>query len=75
MCDKIDPTIPKILVITDIGRDIDDMLALCLLKGYESIGRCNLVGIVATGGVGRTRAALARGCLRKMDYQVCYMQD
>jgi hypothetical protein len=62
--------VPKILVITDIGRDIDDMLALCLLKGYEDMGKCQLVGVVATGGNGRKRGAITRGVLRKLGWQV-----
>jgi len=50
-----------ILLITDIGRDIDDTLALLAIKGYEDV--IELVGVVATGGNGANRAYLARAWL------------
>lgn len=54
------------LLITDIGRDIDDTLALLALHGYGRI--LKLVGVVATGGAGRQRAAIATGWLRRLGY-------
>jgi len=38
-----------IVVITDIGRDIDDTLAMAVLSGFVKKGKANPVGFVATG--------------------------
>jgi len=38
-----------IVVITDIGRDIDDTMAIAALSGFVKKGKANPVGFVATG--------------------------
>jgi inosine-uridine nucleoside N-ribohydrolase len=55
-----------VLFITDIGRDIDDTLALLALVAYQREGLTDLVGVVATGGLGKERARLTRGWLRRL---------
>lgn len=57
-----------VLLVTDIGRDIDDTVALACLSSYEAEGSVKLVGLVATGGLGESRARLARFWLRKLGY-------
>jgi len=42
-----DPRVP-VLVITDIGRDIDDTLALLALFGLEAQQHLRIVGAIAT---------------------------
>eukprot|EP00959_Pyramimonas_sp_CCMP1952_P266229 5566000-Pyramimonas_sp.AAC.1 len=59
----------KIILITDIGRDIDDTLCLLALQPYLSDGRAELVGVVGSGGNSELRAAVARGWLRIFGYQ------
>ena len=61
------PPVP-VLLLTDIGRDIDDLLALLVLRGLVADGRAVLVGVVATGGAGPARAALARAWLRRLQW-------
>lgn len=55
-----------ILLLTDIGRDIDDTIALFLLVGLVKSGRAKLVGVIGTGGAGRKRACVVRGWLRAL---------
>ncbi len=55
-----------VLFITDIGRDIDDTLALFALEAYQRQGLANIVGVIATGGMGMERARLSRGWLRRL---------
>jgi inosine-uridine nucleoside N-ribohydrolase len=55
-----------VLFITDIGRDIDDTLALFALEAYQRQGLANVVGVVTTGGMGKERARLTRGWLRRL---------
>ena len=53
-----------VLLITDIGRDIDDTLALLTLLGSKNV---ELVGVVTSGGCSLARTGVARGwlgCLR-----------
>uniref|UniRef100_A0A6T8I448 Inosine/uridine-preferring nucleoside hydrolase domain-containing protein n=1 Tax=Hemiselmis andersenii TaxID=464988 RepID=A0A6T8I448_HEMAN len=57
-----------ILFVTDIGRDIDDTVALLALSTYEKEGKVKLVGVIATGGVGEDRARLTRFWLRRLGY-------
>jgi inosine-uridine nucleoside N-ribohydrolase len=58
---KIDlPPIRKVLLITDIGRDIDDTLALLALRGYEIQKKIEVVGVVTCSGSGKDRAKLLR---------------
>eukprot|EP00242_Pyramimonas_sp_CCMP2087_P004435 CAMPEP_0198204850 /NCGR_PEP_ID=MMETSP1445-20131203/8333_1 /TAXON_ID=36898 /ORGANISM="Pyramimonas sp., Strain CCMP2087" /LENGTH=361 /DNA_ID=CAMNT_0043876927 /DNA_START=311 /DNA_END=1396 /DNA_ORIENTATION=- len=59
----------RILVITDIGRDMDDTLCFLSLLHYISLGQAELVGVVAAGGTSNQRAAVARGWLRKFGYK------
>ena len=51
----------KVLLVTDIGRDLDDALALLALLPAHRSGECQLVGVVACGGHSKARAAIARG--------------
>lgn len=53
-----------IALVTDVGRDIDDTLALLALLGAQRQRRIRLVGIATSGGLTRTRACVARGYLR-----------
>ena len=57
-----------VLLVTDIGRDIDDTVALLALSTYQMMGRVKLVGAIATGGAGRRRAQLTRFWLRRLGY-------
>jgi inosine-uridine nucleoside N-ribohydrolase len=50
-----------VLLITDIGRDIDDTIALFVLRALPST-KC--VGLVTTGGSTPKRAMQARAWLR-----------
>ena len=54
-----------ILLLTDIGRDIDDTLALIALQGLQRRGKIRLVGVVGTGGAGIDRARVVRWWLRR----------
>ena len=53
-----------VLVITDIGCDIDDTLALCAINGLRRLNKIQLVGVATSGGNNRVRARVARGWLR-----------
>lgn len=52
-----------VLLVTDIGSDVDDTVALLALCGSEAL---ELVGVVTSHGSTRQRAAVARGWLRKL---------
>ena len=54
------PAQRKILLVTDIGSDIDDIWCFLVLAHLQAEGRVQVVGIVTTGGNVRTRAKLAR---------------
>ena len=54
-----------VLVLTDIGRDIDDTLAMLTLNGLRRQGKIEIVGVVTAGGAAATRARLVRGWLRR----------
>ena len=59
----------QILLITDIGRDVDDTLAILALGGYAlSSPDVEIAGVVATGGAGTTRARVVRFWLRRMGF-------
>jgi inosine-uridine nucleoside N-ribohydrolase len=60
-----DGELRKVLIITDIGRDIDDTLALCALNGLMKQKKMQLVGVVTSGGNGVLRAQVVRGWLRR----------
>ena len=55
-----------VLLVTDIGRHIDDTLALLALAQYQAEGMIRLAGVVTTGGKAEDRARLARFWLRKL---------
>lgn len=55
----------KVLLITDIGGDIDDVLALYVLLSQLGT-RVDLLGIVVCGGVHEQRAFLTRQLLQKL---------
>lgn len=55
-----------VLLVTDIGRHVDDTLALLALAQYQAEGRIRLAGVVTTGGKAEDRARLARFWLRKL---------
>ena len=48
-----------VLIITDIGRDIDDTIALMVASQT-----CHIVGVVTCGGAGQKRAASAAHFLK-----------
>ena len=50
----------QVLLITDIGSDVDDIWCLLALAALQREGLLRVVGIVTTGGNCRTRALLAR---------------
>ena len=54
----------KVVIITDIGRDPDDIIALLAVFAYPHI---EVVAIVTTGGNTENRAILTRHWLRKMN--------
>lgn len=54
-----------VLVLTDIGRDIDDTLAMLALNGLRRSDKICIVGVVTCGGAAATRARVARGWLRR----------
>mmetsp|Transcript_35423 Transcript_35423/g.43745 ORF Transcript_35423/g.43745 Transcript_35423/m.43745 type:complete len:382 (-) Transcript_35423:777-1922(-) len=57
----VDPV--PVMVITDIGADIDDTLATLVLLGAK---RVKVVAVVTSVNDGRKRGALMRGWLRKL---------
>ena len=70
MTEERDKQEKNVLLITDIGRDIDDTIALlCLIKMIEKSdmtpgGHMNLVGVVTSGGATVKRAEQARTWLQ-----------
>lgn len=42
------PAVPRIIFDTDMGNDVDDLLALGLLHGLQSRGACELLGVTIT---------------------------
>ena len=54
-----------VLIITDIGRDIDDTLAFLTLQGLLQQHKAQLVGVVTSGGQGEQRARVVRRWLRR----------
>eukprot|EP00961_Rhodomonas_salina_P056659 760975-Rhodomonas_salina.4 len=55
--------VPQILVLSDIGKDIDDSIALLLLARQAQIGRLQIAAVVAGGGSTRGRARCAKSLL------------
>lgn len=60
------PPPPPVLIITDVGKDIDDTLALLYLAHLHQQRRIRLVGVVATGGRNHARARAACAILRSV---------
>jgi len=56
-----------LLLITDIGSDIDDTLALLTIAGLSDV--IHLVGVATTGGHALERAGAVRGWLRRLGFQ------
>ena len=56
---------PKVIVVTDIGRDIDDTVALLVCFSLHKQKKIQLCGIVGTGGAGFARACICRWWLRR----------
>lgn len=54
------------LLVTDIGRHVDDTLALLTVAQYQKEGLIRLAGVVTTGGEAKKRARLARFWLRRL---------
>ena len=52
------PTVPQIIIDTDIASSTDDLFAMQLLYRYASQGRCGLLGVVVDR-MGDTNAAIA----------------
>ena len=48
------------LLVTDIGSDVDDVLCLLALSEMQNMGQVSVIGIVTTGGNTQTRAMIAR---------------
>jgi hypothetical protein len=57
---------PKVAVITDIGKDYDDLTALVILKELHRLGFVQLVGVVANLHPSQRRARFARGALKTL---------
>ena len=57
-----------VVLLTDIGRDIDDLLALLVLRSLVADGRAVLAGVVATGGAGIERGLLARQWMQRLNF-------
>lgn len=55
-----------VVVFTDIGRDVDDELALVLLSALKRKRILNPIAVIATLSPQRERAHLARGCMDAM---------
>ncbi|MBP5548129.1 MAG: hypothetical protein J6X58_04460 [Bacteroidales bacterium] len=52
------PSVPQIILDTDIGSSTDDLFAMQMLYRYASQGRCGLLGVVVDR-MGDTNAAVA----------------
>ena len=61
---QLDSRIP-VLLITDIARDVDDILAVMALIGFKD--KINLVGIATSGGSTVERAVQTRLWLRHLN--------
>ena len=56
----------QVLLITDIGRDTDDVLALHVLSRFLEAGQTRLAGVVTSGCDSDKKAGIARGWLRQL---------
>lgn len=57
---------PKIVVVTDINKDVDDLVAMVLLKELHRIGLIVLKGFVVNLKPAKSRALAGRGALNKL---------
>ncbi|KAF2746961.1 hypothetical protein M011DRAFT_458967 [Sporormia fimetaria CBS 119925] len=57
----------NVLVVTDIGNDYDDMMAILILGFYHKLRKIRLRGIIVTLRPIEERAQLTDGLFRKMD--------
>jgi hypothetical protein len=54
---------PRVVVITDLGKDYDDLAAMVVLKELHRIGLIELVGFITNLHPSQERAKFGRGCL------------
>lgn len=59
------PCAIKVILVTDIGRDIDDTIAILVCISLHVQKKIELRGIVGTGGAGFARACISRWWLRR----------
>ncbi|CAG8979620.1 hypothetical protein HYALB_00011983 [Hymenoscyphus albidus] len=55
--------VPRVVVITDIAKDYDDLVAMILLKELHRLGLIKLLGFVVNLQPTQTRSKYARGAL------------
>lgn len=55
----------KVVLVTDIGRDIDDLIALLVCLSLHKQKKIKLCAVVGTGGAGFARACVSRWWLRR----------
>jgi hypothetical protein len=60
---------PNIVIITDIAKDYDDLVAMVLLKELHRLGLVKLLGFVANLKPARKRAIYGRGALDALGLQ------
>ena len=56
----------RVTVITDLGKDYDDLAAMVVLKELHRLGLIELEGFIANLHPPQERAKLARGCLNSL---------
>jgi len=59
-------TAPPLVVITDAGQDLDDEMAMVLMRSLQDKGLVDFKGAVATLAPSRARARLVRGTLNQL---------
>jgi hypothetical protein len=60
---------PRILVITDLAKDYDDLAAMVVLKELHRLGVVELLGFIANLEPAKDRARFGRGALDRLDMQ------
>jgi hypothetical protein len=60
---------PRVVVITDLAKDYDDLAAMVVLKELNRLGVVNLLGFVANLMPAKRRAEFGRGALDLLDLQ------
>jgi hypothetical protein len=63
-------TVPNVIVVTDIGNDYDDMMALLILGYYHRLNKIKLRGVIVTLKPVLKRAQMAHGLFRSMGIDV-----